>query len=822
MIALLLALPLAAAPAPPAAAAAPQNNPGQNNPGGAQDPPPIQEEGEFYILNFSEAEGVDVGMKLEEFVKICQQATGLNFTYTKETRPLLQADTVRMFGTKRIPKDDFYRFFQIMMFINDFATIEVGPDHLKVIVIQSLQQASARSGIQQRALYVLPDDLEQYKDQPAVLVRTVITLPNTDVRQLTTSLRPLLPDQSTGGMLNAGSSNSLILTNFGTTVYHLAQLLYIIDEASAVEDEVLPVFDVIPLEFASAEDVADIIEQLLEALAQTVEQQARQRGERAAAQGVSAQLSRTSQGDAKILTDPRTNSLLVMAMAEDMSFIRDMIARLDVDVVEPERNYHIVALENVAAADLADVLEDFLRDASRIDTQGGRTQAPQGTPGTGGSSSDNEVVVVPDPGTNSLLIAASKTRFEEVLDLVQQLDRRQDQVLIETALIELTGSKVRDIGVELGGARDVPPGEGDLGQFGVSSFGLSSFVDTDDDGVPDARVPNLMGGLTAGILDGDDFALPVLLAAIQTKDDTNVLNVPSVLVNNNGFATVRTLDERPTTTITATGGVTGQTQENFDSFQESGITLQISPSISASRYLRLGINLEVSTFVGTFTGGSIPPPRITRSIDTTVNVPDGDTMVIGGIVTDNENDNRSSIPFLGDLPLVGWIFGRQSKTRNVTTLYFFVTPHILHDRDFADLAEFSYRKKLDAAEVMGAARMRIIDPAFGSEEDERALRSFELPLYRSPASGHVDGESLGIDPARRNELLLRGRQEAAPAPISTEPQPLPAFDLSELAPAPAPTPESGAEGAEGGQDALPQDNDTDPDEGSPNEPDDNR
>jgi hypothetical protein len=159
-------------------------------------------------------------------------------------------------------------------------------------------------------------------------------------------------------------------------------------------------------------------------------------------------------------------------------------------------------------------------------------------------------VVVHDAATNSLLIAAGKTRYEEVLDLIQKLDKRQDQVLIETALVALTGQDFRDIGVELAGA-DVM---GD-GGFGITSFGLSSIIDTDDDGVPDTRTPNVANGVTAGLLDGDNINLPILLAAVDRLDESNVLNVPSVLVNNNRTATVRTLDEQPTTTITATGGV---------------------------------------------------------------------------------------------------------------------------------------------------------------------------------------------------------------------------------------------------------------------------
>jgi general secretion pathway protein D len=455
-----------------------------------------------------------------------------------------------------------------------------------------------------------------------------------------------------------------------------------------------------------------------------------------------------------------------------MPHIKELVAALDVEVVEPERNYHVYNLQNVAAEELADVLDEFLQDAGRIDpTAGGATGGrPAGAGGAGGgtsssSSRQNEVVVVHDETTNSLLIAAGKTRYEEVLDLIQKLDQRQDQVLIETALVALTGQDFRDIGVELAAA-DVM---GD-GGFGVTSFGLSTIEDTDGDGVPDLRVPNVANGVTAGFLDGDDVNLPILLAAVDQLDESNVLNVPSVLVNNNRTATVRTLDEQPTTTITATGGVGGQTQESFDHYEEAGITLTITPSISAANYLRLDINLLVSTFSGAFQG-SIPPPRITRELTTTVNVPDGDTMVIGGIITDNATHTRRGVPWVDDLPLLGALFRRDTNTNNRTTLYFFVTPHILQDRNFADLAEMSYQKKLDAAEVIGADRLRVVDPTFKEADDEVDWTQFGIPLYRSPERGEVPPDSVGIDPIRREELLRAAQVAVEGIPPAKEQEP---------------------------------------------------
>jgi general secretion pathway protein D len=735
--------------------------------GGGAAPAPIQAEGDLYILNFSESG--DGALNLSQFVKLCQTATGRNFIVTDPVESQLKTVKVRMYGVKRIPKAEFYFFFQIMMFIHDFATIEVGPSHLSVTVIQSLTQPArgGQGGLKQRAVYVLPEELEQYADQPAVLITTVVTLPNTDVRNLTTSLRALQSDAQTQGMLSAGTSNSVVLTGFGSNIAALAKLLYVIDEASAQRDGPVPVFEKIDVEFASAEEVAELLEQLLEAGRNIVAAgQAQQQGVQTPRRG--------NQAETKILTDARTNSLIVMALEEDMPRIKNLVAQLDVDVIEPERNFHIYNLENVQADELADTLEDFLSDAQRVSTNNPANNTGGRVPTSSSSSSRDEVVVVPDQSTNSLLIAASKTRYQDVLELVRQLDRRQDQVLIETALIELTGNDFRDMGVELGLA-DIPSMATAAGGFGVTSFDLSSFEDTNGDGIPDSRIPNQQDGITAGILDGGDFGLPFLVRFFESKDNSNVLNVPSVLVNNNGSARVQITDSFPTTNVTGVGAGT-QVTETFGEYVDAGITLEISPSIKASRYLRLNISLNVSNFLGVVTG-SIPPPKTERNLTTVVNVPDGDTMVIGGIITDTKRESSDRVPFLADIPLIGWLFRRDSDTLDKTTLYFFVTPHILHDRDFADLAEMSYRKKLEASEIIGRSRLRVIDPSFGQGDDSGPdLDPFEIPIYESPDRGEISAEQAGLDAVERARLSRHGREsmeaaraEAEQAP--TEPSP---------------------------------------------------
>ncbi len=159
-------------------------------------------------------------------------------------------------------------------------------------------------------------------------------------------------------------------------------------------------------------------------------------------------------------------------------------------------------------------------------------------------------------------------------------------------------------------------------------------------------------------------------------------------------------------------------------------------------------------------------------------------MVIGGIIVDNRTETRTQVPWLGDIPILGDLFARETDSNDRIALYFFVTPHILHDKDFADLAEISYRKKLEAADTIGYERVRVIDPNFGRGESDIDLSGFDLPLYASPERGEVGGGEVGLDPMKVNERLRAathgdddehaadpdGSDDAQPEPQSTEPQ----------------------------------------------------
>ena len=168
-----------------------------------------------------------------------------------------------MYGPKVIPKSEFYSFFQIIMIINNYVCSRIGPEHLAVVVVQNLEVGQTRNTIRQDAIYVEPEELEVYANQPATIIQTVIHLPNTDTRTMSNQLRGMGIDQSTMAVIPV-STNHVILQGFGNQISSLSKMLLLIDDYSKPEDPVHPEIEVLPLEYSSAEEIADTLEELLE------------------------------------------------------------------------------------------------------------------------------------------------------------------------------------------------------------------------------------------------------------------------------------------------------------------------------------------------------------------------------------------------------------------------------------------------------------------------------------------------------------------------------------------------------------------------------
>jgi len=376
-----------------------------------------------------------------------------------------------------------------------------------------------------------------------------------------------------------------------------------------------------------------------------------------------------------------TNSLLVHATEEQQRWIGDVIRRIDVEVRQEAIPYEIYFLENQEPERLAEILQRIIQETIR-DKEGKVEQVIRST--------DEEIMVVPDPGTFSLIVYANRKNQDWISKLIRSLDQRRPQVLIDVTLVEITKTEA----------------------FTYDLNWIQSFPDfTPTSGLTGALIPSPGGGAAVS-LPGDvtstlsqsgrdslidvqsnsgsfrgfygDEHINILLQAMASKNYGRVLAKPKVLVNDNEPGSIKTADityvEVSSSVPVGTGGAGNdvtliETARKFESY-EAGIDLKITPHISEGDLLRLKIELSRSDFLQ---AGSLQRPPDTRAneLATAVTVPDGSTIILGGLLKLNQNKSGRKVPLLGDIPLIGGLFRGIDNRDNQSSLYIFVKAEII-------------------------------------------------------------------------------------------------------------------------------------------------
>lgn len=284
--------------------------------------------------------------------------------------------------------------------------------------------------------------------------------------------------------------------------------------------------------------------------------------------------------------------------------------------------------------------------------------------------------VTADVNTNTIIVVGSPGIQRMYEQIIRTLDKRRPQVLVECIIVTLDTSRNFSLGVEIGANTDV--GEGDLLTF--SSFGLS-------------RVNPKTGGLAIrpglgfnGALINSDVA-DVVVRALLSTGRAKVVSAPRILVNDNAVGTLESLSEAPYTSINANDIVS---TTSFAGYAAAGTFITLTPHISEASYLQLEYAVSLNSFTGPAVNG-IPPPRQTDAVESTVTIPDGSTIVVGGLNRRNFRQNVDAIPVLGELPLLELLFSSRTTSDEQTTLFVFIRPLILRDDQFQDLKYLSRR-----------------------------------------------------------------------------------------------------------------------------------
>ncbi len=530
------------------------------------------------------------------------------------------------------------------------------------------------------------------------IVTQIFRLNFENAANLVPVLRPLISPNNTINV-NPGN-NSLVITDYADNLQRLGRIIAALDVSNATDVEV------INLQHALAVDLAPIVQRLVDASGA------------ATTPGAPAQAGagQTDNGfRTTVIAEPRSNSLLVRAAnPARLNLVRSIVARLDLTAVgEAANNVHVVYLRNADAAKLAIVLRAALASLSTSPSAG--TTAATGSPAAGtpqvtsnissagstGMSSAANVPVAPsaqpttggqiqaDPATNSLIITAAEPQYRQLRAVIDQLDGRRAQVLVESLIVEVNQDKAAEFGVQwqtlLNSVSN--PIVGVLGSNfsigGTNIISLATGATSTTNPVTPATGLNF--GLVRNV--GGTPVLSALARFFDSTGDGNVLSTPTLLTLDNEEAKIVIGQNVPFITGQFTN--TGTSNSSVNPFQtierkDVGITLRVKPQINDNGTVRLTIYQEASSVQAGTENNLNGPTTNTRVIESNVLVSDGAVVVLGGLLQDQYSGNQQKVPGLGDVPGLGNLFKTETRSRSKTNLMVFLRPVIVRDTSDSD------------------------------------------------------------------------------------------------------------------------------------------
>jgi general secretion pathway protein D len=405
--------------------------------------------------------------------------------------------------------------------------------------------------------------------------------------------------------------------------------------------------------------------------------------------------------------DQRTNSIVVSGPPDTLEVIAQVIKELDANP-EQERQIFVYALKNAEASNLKEILNNLFTEIQSLNQEGsGRSnQGFRGQTGRGQQAASRttsqtssegdlseEAYFEADDNTNSLLTMTSSKNYAKIKPIIEQLDRRLGQVLIKVLFAEITHTDALDLGIE-------------FSILNLRNDGDSTLFSTD------FGIAAKTGGLVVKAVEGD---LTATLRALQEVGKLNILSRPYILTRDNQTATITVGEEVPFITNTRTTE-TGQTINTIQ-YEDIGIILEVTPSINPEGLVIMDVKPEISTT----TPKTVPISETVdaavfakRASETQVEVRDGQTIVIGGLVEDQVSENVEKVPLLGDIPLVGLLFRRTVTEKSKTELLIFLTPYVAIDDE-----------KLTAISEAEKARSTLEQGGFGAEVFQKHMEGMK-------------------------------------------------------------------------------------------------
>ena len=532
-------------------------------------------------------------------------------------------------------------------------------------------------------------------------------------------LRPLISPNNTINV-NPGN-NSLVITDYADNLQRLARIIASMDVSNATDVEV------IPLRYANAVDVVPLVSRLIEGTGTASSTAAGAApGAAAAGGGQSDNSYRTT-----LIAEPRSNALIVRsANPARLALVRSLVARLDAPTAMGPNgdagNIYVVYLKNAEATRIAVALRAALASlnagSATTGSSGGATQSTPtastgttalptaltnlsnssnssnssgGSLGTGASGNfANSAMpstggnIQADPATNSLIITATEPQYRQLRAVIEKLDGRRAQVLVESLIVEVNASKVADFGIQwqtavtnsgnvvgLLGNNSSVAGANILTTALAAASGTTALAtalgsSTATNGFNVALTPRING----------KYYLGALASFLQNTGDANILSTPNLLTLDNEEAKIVIGQNVPfiTGSTILTSGATTSPYTSVER-KDVGLTLRVKPQINANGTVKLAIYQEVSNVVNGTSANTNGPTTNKRSIESNVLVDDGSIVVLGGLLQDQYELNQDKVPGLGDLPIFGALFRNENRSRAKSNLMVFLRPVVVRD-----------------------------------------------------------------------------------------------------------------------------------------------
>lgn len=545
---------------------------------------------------------------IRDLIQWAQEVTGKSIILHPNVK-----GRITVIAGEPMSRAEAWEVFLSALQVYGFAVID-GPNSIKVIPDALAKQSSVPVS--------RPENISTAKDGLSTaedVVVQIVRIKNISATQLVNLLRPLVPQ--VGHLAAYPETNALVIADRANNIHKVLQIVKRLDTGSTVDIEFLP------LEFASAKDIADVINKLLPP----------------------PQEKGIENLAVMVAVDERSNSLLLTGDLATRSQIRKLVNRLD-QPLAGDGNTQVFYLNYSNASDLVPILESV--SGSLKKSQKDKVAV------------ETDIGIQANESLNALVITAPPAMLNTMKGVIAKLDRRRAQVLVEALIVEVNEDLGKDLGIEwIGHNSDT--------SLGFRSFPRSPVLSID----PTTGLGNAGSGFTMGYFRGGEMR--ALVNALATEANANILSTPTIMALDNEEARILVGSNVPF--------ITGsEARANDDPFQtierkDVGITLKVKPRVNNNDSVTLEIEQSVENISQSADVGAADIITNKREIKTRVLIDNNQILVLGGLIRDEAEEMENKVPLLGDIPLLGQMF-KSTNTKTVKrNLMVFIRPMILND-----------------------------------------------------------------------------------------------------------------------------------------------